>query len=609
MFPHSSNRDRHESLFPIERHNSDLYLKPAARFWWLVNLLMADQTPRLSHVCAVCAHIKQACDGRNPCARCERLALFCVAQGQAGSDLRAKPQVRRAHTGCQTCKKRKRKCDERKPKCSSCLRLCLECVYSVQSEATMTGEQHQDQPQSIALRDHCSLEAREDTPGMLFSPNTSQHDMSPSEPGDSNRTNCASTSSAHILDDDESTEDTPLYTSVSMLPTLTKTEDRALLNHYIHVTSSVLSRRRDVHSNPYLEHILPLAFSDETAMHAVLALSASQWVNAHPHLAYRLAIHQSKATRQLADMLSTFSEASADATLICCLLMCITELYDGHSTGWKNHLRGANRLLHAAHHGSSTLSVQRAFYQRLYGFLDSAATISTCEPPLSEQADQAHFKNINSIVLKDGASSQRDDASIYGIPRPLFHLLDRINELANLRKTRVDEDADNAFRAKAALTEDALVHWSFEYGGVSPAVAKTTDGSEEARSATSAFQWSLELRLHQIVNGYNVEDEKVVEAVPHILQAVQNIRYGSAIEGCLLFPLVMAGGACTSYEDKFIVRDRLCVMQRTLGFGQISYALDLVERVWKRRESSNDATTMVNWARIRYYEMNGLAIF
>ena len=48
-------------------------------------------------------------------------------------------------------------------------------------------------------------------------------------------------------------------------------------------------------------------------------------------------------------------------------------------------------------------------------------------------------------------------------------------------------------------------------------------------------------------------------------------------------------------------------MQRTCGFGQISCALDLVEKVWERREASNDA--IVNWARIRYYEMNGLAIF
>ena len=479
-------------------------------------------------------------------------------------------------------------------------------------------EQPHDQPHPVASQEDYPLVVAGDdfshaldytpvaAPEIFESPKTNQHDMS-TDAGSSGQRNYSSTSSAHALD--EEANGTLVYTSVSMLPDLTMAEDRALLNHYIHATSSVLSRRCDAHSNPYLEHILPLAVDDETAMHAVLALSASQWVKAQPQLAYRLVIHQSKATRQLAGMLSSFSEASADVALVCCLMMCITELYDGHSTGWKSHLRGANRLLYAAHHGSSTLSVRRAFYQRLYGFLDSAATISTCEPPISEQADQAVFTYEGSKAVKDSMSSQHADTSIYGIPRPLFHLLDRINELAHLRKTRVDGGAEKAFRSKAALTEDAIAHWSFEYGGFAPAVARTTDGSEEAHSAASAFQWSLRLRLHQIVHGYNAADVEVVEAVPHILKAVQDIRDGSALEGCLLFPLVMAGGVCTSYEDKLVVRDRLSVMQRTCGFGQISSALDLVERVWKRREVSNDANTIVNWARIRYYEMNGLAIF
>jgi transcriptional activator protein UGA3 len=342
-------------------------------------------------------------------------------------------------------------------------------------------------------------------------------------------------------------------------------------------------------------------------MHTVLTLSASQWMKAQPHLAYRLVIHQSKATRQLADMLPTFSEASADVALVCCLMMCITELYDGHSMGWKNPLQGANRLLSVAQRESSTLSVQRAFYRRLYGFLDSAATISTCEPPLSEQADQVQCDGYNAV--RESMSSQPDDPSVYGIPRPLFHLLDRVNDLAHLRKTRIDGDAEQAFRTKAALTEDAIEHWSFEYGGFAPAVAKTTYGSVEARHAATAFQWSLRLRLHQIIHGYNVADDQVVEAVPHILQAVQNVRYGSPLEGCLLFPLVMAGGVCTGYEDKLIIRDRLHVMQRTCGFGQISSALGLVEKVWERREATHEVDTIVNWARIRYYEMNGLAIF
>lgn len=132
---------------------------------WPPSAAMTEHAPQTSRVCARCARIKQACDGGDPCARCQRLALSCVAQGQTDSNFQAnlaKPQVRRAHTGCKTCKKRKRKCDERKPKCSDCLRLCLECVYSVSPGIPTAITQQRDQSHSTALQEEPHLAVTED---------------------------------------------------------------------------------------------------------------------------------------------------------------------------------------------------------------------------------------------------------------------------------------------------------------------------------------------------------------------------------------------------------------------------------------------------------------
>jgi len=140
-------------------------------------------------------------------------------------------------------------------------------------------------------------------------------------------------------------------------------------------------------------------------------------------------------------------------------------------------------------------------------------------------------------------------------------------------------------------------------------VSTLTDNNEDVLHATLAFEYAIRLRLHQIVEGYELTDPKVGKYVDGILECIQQIRYGSPLESCILFPLVMAGGSCWKLEHRVIVQDRLLVMERTCGFGYIYNARDLVERVWSRRDQSEGTGAIVNWARIRYYEMNGLVVF
>jgi hypothetical protein len=93
-------------------------------------------------VCSRCASIKQGCSGGFPCERCIRLRLPCYSKSRSDSSTQstdsglgylAQPQpkarIRRVHTGCLTCKQRKKKCDEAKPSCGDCRRLCLQCSW------------------------------------------------------------------------------------------------------------------------------------------------------------------------------------------------------------------------------------------------------------------------------------------------------------------------------------------------------------------------------------------------------------------------------------------------------------------------------------------------
>lgn len=562
-----------------------------------------------------------------------------------------KARIRRVQTGCLMCKRRKKKCDETKPRCGDCRRLCLDCAWPPErsKDKSPSISTIREPPAEKTNGDAAGIEiplraSRSPTMSSRGSPhsnsspngrsqsNASSHqsdikpkiitikqDRSPSDAeGASDKASWdlstspptwvesftpASNASTHDTTDANGNSTLSVYVP-QLLPQLQTTNDKALMNHYSTIVSSILSRRSSS-SNPYNHYLLPMAQSNDLVLHCILALSANHWRKLQPVLGSRGLYHQSKATSALAKLLPHVDKQSADIALVASLLLCMTELFDGTSEGWKLHLKGAKRLL-------ITLMTQQGevmtghykFLLRLARFLDSAATTSTCRPPLigDEEAEAAALHRLS-------FSPDEEDSAVYGIPKELFHLLDRVNTLADKRKTRVDRASEAAFRDEAQQVEERINHWSYEYGGMSRAVYNMSPNGDDVLHAAVAFENAVRLRLHQVVEGYELTDPKIEQCVNGILDSVQKIRYGSPLEACVLFPLVMAGGACGKYEQRLIIQDRLLVMERTCGFGYVYNARDLVERVWSRRDETAGTGVIVNWARIRYEEMHGLVVF
>lgn len=540
-----------------------------------------------------------------------------------------KARIRRVQTGCLTCKRRKKKCDEMKPRCGDCQRLCLGCSWPPQrqsrerlnswaSESWLGGDPVNELPSDRCQSPQQLTNSPQSTLDLSIADLLCQmsgaisSDVHDANIGDSLQDLSWNISPGSawldILPDTPSATESPqesllnmtlsLYTP-SLLPDVTSPHDKALLNHYSTIVAFVLSRHPSTASNPYTSYILPMAISNQLILHCVLALSATHWQKLQPDMRDRALLHKGHATQSLANLLPHVDSNSVDIALVACLLLCMSELFDGTSAGWKLHLQGAKRLL-------STLETQKSanlssghfkFFVKLARFLDSAATTSTCKPPL---IDDSTVK----ALPESTENSSADDAAIYGIPKELFHMVDRVNNLASKRGTRVDEISEALFRQEAERVQGLLDSWAYDYGGLTGAVISLSPENDDVLHATIAYEWALRLRLHQITEGYST-DEKVFDCVQHILDSAQKIRYGSSLEPCLLFPLVMAGGACSTLEQRIVVQDRLMVMERTCGFGYIHQSRELVETVWKRRETES----MVNWARIRYEEMGGLALY
>lgn len=589
-------------------------------------------------VCFRCAQIKQACDGKLPCSRCARLALPCRPRepGRDGASSQTfelpKAQIRRVQTGCLLCKRRKKKCDEAKPKCGDCKRLCLECVWPEERKKPRSSKtKTPESPEQVIKKESVSSSdssLRSESVVSLPIRNSVSPKTIPAKPWNGSwPTDSSPTPSSHKPSWDSTSiawqdpftpysshgsmdwwED-PSASSLSvylpqLLPQLSAVEDRALLNHYSTIVSSVLSRKASV-NNPFNHYLLPMAGGNEMVLHCLLALSANHWRKVQPELAERGLYHQGKATLALAALLPDVnSERNGDVALLASLLLCMTDLFDGESQGWKLHLEGARKLLlNLRSQRIEKMNSHSRFLVRLARFLDSAATTSTCRAPLMGDDEDA-------IATADRltAAADEEDAALYGVPKQLFHLVDLVNNVSSKRKTRVDAASEAAFRKFAAGVEDKINIWSAHHQRQTQQNRSWSPLQTDVLYASTAFEYAIRLRLHQIVEGYKLLPP-VPDYVSKIVDAVQRIRYGSPLEGSLVYPLVMAGGACGEYEHRLIIRDRLIVMEKTCGFGYVYNALDLMERVWKQRDETAGTGKIVNWAEIRFFQMNGLVIF
>lgn len=278
------------------------------------------------------------------------------------------------------------------------------------------------------------------------------------------------------------------------------------------------------------------------------------------------------------------------------LLLCLTELFDGTSRVWKWHLKAASAILKANVIQSLVPSDEWAFCTNLFNYLDSMSTISRCKAPLlrsdntiSELATNKRRANVPALEFNKSMTA------IYGIPPDLFDFLGMVNTLANQRSKRTDELSDIGFRAAAANIETAICEWRTEYD-------RSPEPEISSKQATIAFEWAIRLRLHQVVEGYDIRHESVERAVVMILGAVQRVPYASRVEGCLLFPLVIAGSCSISIERRMMVKERLMVMENTLGFNHIQYARQLLETIWSDVTCEYD----FNWAAVRYSQFPGV---
>ncbi|CAG8083159.1 unnamed protein product [Penicillium salamii] len=558
---------------------------------------------------------KQRCDGETPCSRCKRmhfhprhdsklmespgLGHVCKpriperpANSTGGPNAPRRPRASRSRGGCLPCKTRKKKCDECHPRCSDCRRLNTTCQWPV--SATQT------EPVILDLSDGSVSNSAPGSPeyasirDSVGESNASLSIPSPASPFDAEE--FIATLFPHPLPQKKAPVISLERPLMITNPHLCTDEDKSLFNHYVHVVSRALCRS-STKRNPFLVTLLPLAAASDAVTSVILTLSGCHWKRVYPGIWGCALKRQGQAITRVNELLGCPDKKSIFEACATVLLLCLTELFDGTSRVWKWHLKAASAILKSGAF-PTVASDEWDFCISLFHYLDSMSTISRCKAPLlqaTENSGDVPIPSRRNSVPELGRNDSTE--TIYGIPPALLDLLGMVNVLANHRSRRVDELSEIGFRATATHIEDEIDEWRAAYD----MNATDTDNKSDTSHATTAFEWAIRLRLHQIVEGYDALHDFVKRAVTTILDCVQEVPYASRVEGCLLFPLVIAGSSSLAIERRMSVKERLMVMENTLGFSHIHHARQLLEAVWNGNETSD-----LNWAAVRYSQFPGV---
>jgi hypothetical protein len=184
----------------------------------------------------------------------------------------------RVKTGCLTCRQRKKKCDEVRPVCTGCMRNYIECTWPETLVAVNATKKRMSSDVSVRRTVERTISWSSDGTGeseWAFHRNQAtvpDHDTP--------------ISSSSIVDIDQEEEVGGKETNAILWNPLTASfasPNRALslnpysillLQHYLEATSIFLAAKPQS-SNPFITLVLPLAYSDDLLMHAVLALSGT----------------------------------------------------------------------------------------------------------------------------------------------------------------------------------------------------------------------------------------------------------------------------------------------------------------------------------------------
>lgn len=212
-------------------------------------------------------------------------------------------------------------------------------------------------------------------------------------------------------------------------------------------------------------------------------------------------------------------------------------------------------------------------------YLDSVATLSLTKSAFLDQQ----------FYLPPSPSTPLDAHALFGTSHALFAIIADISQLSQISSIRYSSPtSENSFRQMASELELQLQTWA---PVVCTSYTSDPDLNYKVTAAGLMLQWAALMRLHLIVEAEDprgIMHPKVRTAVRNILAALEAIPKGDLVESMLVFPMFAAGFGAVTREERETVRERFKVMEKSIGFGNVFDAHELVEMKWREEEDQEE---------------------
>ena len=549
----------------------------------------------------------------------------------------SRPVKRRTTTGCQTCRKRKIKCDELKPVCTQCSVRGLDCVKTaslkweaeflsrglsfgrtgVWSKDPSKGATSQWSPSSTnSVATWCALPEIQ-AYNFLNLDFRSMTELSLGYVGTTEERSSVTTSPLTWTDQMSAEEDTstpslspwlpaanivtpraPILSTSDMLSIRQQQERSLLLSYYIEVVCP-MTVASSTSQSPFAFLLLPFAVTTSTlVMESILALAACHRSRSNP--AYReKALQRSHGVLQaLQGNLRTddlWAVASNPETLAVMLLLCWFEIVNECDSRWVIHLKGARDLVRIRRQrllpdpaGPAERQISN-FCERFFAFQDVMGRTACGEDP---------------VFGSDFWTSESTDCDPWlGCSTELVSILSKITEIG---REGLSSRCTLQFQAAAASLEYQLANLKQDVAESASAIL----GQVAELKRLSAV-----LYLQCVLNGAGPSTPLVIEQVPKILRLVAVLLEWDVFTG-INWPLFIAAVELDpdqdlqwSSDDSNSSQSRyarpliLQALNRLAGStSNVSKTRSVIVKVWQARELDlvprhEEGTEQNDWSR------------
>jgi hypothetical protein len=300
--------------------------------------------------------------------------------------------------GCDTCKRRRVKCDEGKPVCTKCKNMGIECTYSLVKKQSFSGSSTPPPPSGSSVDEEITAAKilqhpkvgsllDQEVPFPTFSVksppiDTSMHGVSMLNPISSNSNNLSinlSTISNNPTISPQPTmsptsapsplsmhqpmtsgQDYPLASSISAFTGSTSLNlvDLRLMYHYTEVVAPTITTAGISEERIWIDDIPQLAFEYPFLMHSILAFSATHLSRTEKRFEKHVTYHRGEALRLLREAVLEISGENTDALVASALILIMDSLANASlpstssptslpASAWIFHVKGAATILTA----------------------------------------------------------------------------------------------------------------------------------------------------------------------------------------------------------------------------------------------------------------------